>query len=48
MPLIDRKDKISVTAEPEINRDQQVNEKLAEHFRNKLNDYKRKHAVIKR
>ena len=48
MPLIKRDEKIQVKIEPEMNRDQQVANKLAKHFRNELNDYKKKHAVIKK
>jgi len=44
-PTIDKKDKISVTIEPEMNRDQQVSNELAKHFRNELNEVKKKHAV---
>ncbi len=48
MPLIDRKDKISVTAQPHESKDQANDRQLAEHFNNKLNDYKRKHQAIKK
>jgi len=45
MPLIKRDEKISVSIEPEMTREQQVSSKLAEHFRTELNKVKEKHAV---
>jgi len=48
MPLIDKKDKISVSIEPEMTREQQVSNKLASHFRKELNEVKKRHAVIGR
>jgi len=48
MPLIKRDEKIQVKVEPEMNREQQVANKLASHFRDQLNVNKKKHAVIKK
>jgi len=45
MPLIKRDEKISVSIEPEMTREQQVSDKLAKHFRTELNEVKKKHAV---
>jgi len=45
MPLIKRDEKISVSIEPEVTKEHQASSKLAEHFRNKLNEVKKKHAV---
>jgi len=48
MPLIKRDEKIQVKADPEVSQADQDSRKLAEFFRNKLNELKRKHAVIKK
>jgi len=48
MPVIDQKDKISIKVDPSISQAEQDSRKLAEFFRNKLNEMKRKHAVIKK
>jgi len=45
MPLIKRDEKISVSIEPEMTREQQVSSELAKHFRTELNKVKEKHAV---
>jgi len=45
MTTIDKKDKISVSIEPEMTREQQVSDKLAKHFRKELNEVKKRHAV---
>lgn len=45
MPVIDQKDKIQVKVEPEISQAEQDSRKLAEFFRNKLAEMKRKKEI---